>query len=104
MNDAPAQHVKNVVTARILEMDKRSCDNLLNAIILDKKEEDKKNQTIQRERLASRNRLMTKHNDRLAHADQLGVKIREPVEDYTMSMDGLKGLTKSKKVGDLSFI
>ena len=36
----PPSQVKGIVTNSVLKMDKRSCDNLLNAILEDKKVED----------------------------------------------------------------
>ena len=38
----PKAMVQNVVTPRVLEMDRRSCDNLLNEILRDKQQDDKK--------------------------------------------------------------
>jgi len=46
----PKQQVDNIVTKRVLAMDKDSCDNLLNAILDQKKQEDTKQNIIQRER------------------------------------------------------
>lgn len=42
LNHAPPSQVKNIVTDRVLDMDKRSCDNLLNAILEEKRLEDDK--------------------------------------------------------------
>ncbi len=46
LNHMPKNQVNCIVTKRVLQMDKRSCDNLLNAILEDKKEEDFKKRTI----------------------------------------------------------
>lgn len=42
LNHAPEATVKNIVTQRVLNMDKRSCDNLLNAILDEKRQDDAK--------------------------------------------------------------
>lgn len=57
-------------------MDRTSCDNLLKAILEEKKEEDAKKNIIQMTRLADRNRMMKKHNDRLSVAERIGVKVK----------------------------
>jgi hypothetical protein len=46
----------------VLEMDKRSCENLLKAILEEKKEEDLKKSLVQQERLISRNKTTERHN------------------------------------------
>jgi hypothetical protein len=46
----PKRQVDNIVTKRVLDMDQGSCDNLLNAILEQKKSEDMKQNIIQRER------------------------------------------------------
>ena len=46
----PKQQVSNIVTKRVLAMDKNACDNQLNAILDQKKQEDTKQSIIQRER------------------------------------------------------
>lgn len=43
-------------------MDKMSCDNLLNAILDEKKQDDTKQNIIQKERQIARNKLAIKHN------------------------------------------
>ena len=55
-------------------MDKRSCDNLLNAILEDKREDDVKKRTIKNEMQLERNRLMNKHNKRMEASESLGIK------------------------------
>ena len=72
----PQKMVKNVVTPRVLEMDRRSCDHLLMSIYEDKSQEDRKQALIQKERLASRNKLAMKHNERIAVANRIGVKVK----------------------------
>lgn len=57
-------------------MDRASCDHLLKAILEEKKDEDFKQNVIQMTRLADRNRMMQKHNDRLVQADKIGVKVK----------------------------
>lgn len=42
----PKSTVDGIVTRRVLEMDRRSCDNLLKAILEEKKEEDLKKNII----------------------------------------------------------
>jgi len=60
-------------------MDKRSCDNLLNAILEDKKEEDMKKRTIKQEMNLERNKLMRRHNERMHAAEKLGVKHKSSI-------------------------
>jgi hypothetical protein len=43
-------------------MDKRSCENLLNAILEEKKEEDFRKKMIQKERMIERNKTVVRHN------------------------------------------
>ena len=50
LNHMPKQQVSNIVTKRVLAMDKNACDNQLNAILDQKKQEDTKQSIIQRER------------------------------------------------------
>ena len=47
LNHVPKSSVAGIVTKSVLRMDKRSCDNLLNAIFLDKLEEDARKKIIQ---------------------------------------------------------
>jgi hypothetical protein len=47
-------------------MDRRSCDNLLNNILTEKKEEDFKKNVIQKTRQQERNKMMKRHNDRIS--------------------------------------
>lgn len=42
LNHLPKSQVNNIVTKRVLDMDKRSCENLLQAILDEKKQEDDK--------------------------------------------------------------
>lgn len=42
LNHIPQNQVDNIVTDSILKMDKMSCDNLLNSILVDKVNEDMK--------------------------------------------------------------
>jgi len=58
----PKSQVDNVVTPSVLRMDKRSCENLLEAILEEKREEDRKKQIIQSNRQDARNKLKLKHN------------------------------------------
>ena len=53
-----------------------SCDNLLTAILEDKKEDDIKKRTIKNEMMQERNKLMMKHNQRLDNAEKLGIKYK----------------------------
>lgn len=76
LNHAPLSQVKQVVTPRVLEMDRRSCDKLLKSILEEKQEENNKKAKVQKERRASLNRLAHAHNERLALANRLGVKIK----------------------------
>jgi len=75
INHIPPDHVKSIVTDKILEMDQRSCDNLLNAILQEKKEEDQKKRIKQQERTCARMKLANRHNMRLAQAEKIGVKL-----------------------------
>ena len=45
LNHMPKSQVNNIVTKRVLEMDQMSCDNLLNAILEEKREDDFKKRT-----------------------------------------------------------
>lgn len=74
LNHAPASQVKQVVTPRVLDMDRQSCDILLKGILQDKQQENTMRALQQRERRASLNKLAHKHNERLALAQRLGVK------------------------------
>lgn len=56
-------------------MDRKSCDNLLNAIIDEKKDEDQKRRIKQQERLYSRIQMANRHNQKLQFAESLGVKM-----------------------------
>jgi hypothetical protein len=47
LNNLPKKKVSHIVTNRVLEMDKRSCENLLKAILDEKKEEDLKKALVQ---------------------------------------------------------
>lgn len=62
LNHVPKEKVSSIVTKRILEMDKKSCDGLLNAIIDEKRAEDTKQNLIQKERFIARNKLALRHN------------------------------------------
>ena len=55
-------------------MDKRSCDNLLKGILKEKKDQDQKFSILQMERQKGRNKLKTRHNERLILAERIGVK------------------------------
>ena len=57
-------------------MDRNSCDNLLNAILTEKKEEDFKKNVIQTTRLQDRNKMMKRHNDRIHLAERIGIKVK----------------------------
>jgi hypothetical protein len=58
-------------------MDKKSCENLLQAILDEKKEEDFKKSLIQKERIIERNKTVKKHNQNLSDLATIGVKIRD---------------------------
>jgi len=58
-------------------MDKRSCENLLQAILDEKKDEDFKKSLIQKERIIERNKTVKKHNQNLTDLATIGVKIRD---------------------------
>ena len=58
-------------------MDKRSCENLLQAILDEKKDEDFKKSLIQKERIIERNKTVKKHNQNLSDLATIGVKIRD---------------------------
>lgn len=73
----PKKKVSHIVTNRVLEMDKRSCENLLKAILEEKKEEDMKKALVQQERLIARNKTTERHNKGLSHLAKIGVKIRD---------------------------
>lgn len=42
LNNMPPEHVDGIVTEKILNMDKQSCDNLLKTILVEKAKEDEK--------------------------------------------------------------
>ena len=65
INHSPKAAVDILVTPTVLKMDRASCDHLLKAILEEKKDEDYKQNVIQMTRLAERNKMMMKHNDRL---------------------------------------
>ena len=58
-------------------MDKKSCENLLKAILEEKKEEDFQKSIIQRERIIERNKTVVKHNKNLSDMASMGVKVRD---------------------------
>lgn len=68
LNHMPKSQVSSVVTPRILQMDQRSCDELLQGILEEKQQDGIKQSLIQRERMAARNKLAQRHNDRIAQA------------------------------------
>ena len=84
----PKRQVDNIVTKRVLDMDKGSCDNLLNAILEQKKSEDMKQNIIQRERQLQRNKLAIKHNLRIEQAERLGVKINSKLAKTVRNAQG----------------
>ena len=62
LNNLPKNKVGEIVTDSVLQMDKRSCENLLQAILDEKKDEDFKKSMIQKERRIERNKTVKKHN------------------------------------------
>jgi hypothetical protein len=67
LNNLPHKRVQHIVTNKVLEMDKRSCENLLQAILEEKKDEDIRKATVQQERLISRNKTVERHNQNMTH-------------------------------------
>lgn len=51
LNNLPQKRVEQIVTDSVLKMDKKSCENLLKAILEEKKLEDVKKSIVQRERI-----------------------------------------------------
>ena len=62
MNNLPKRKVSELVTDRILEMDKRTCESLIQNILEEKKVEDNRKNIRQLERLIHRNKTVEKHN------------------------------------------
>ena len=77
LNNLPKNKVGEIVTDSVLQMDKRSCENLLQAILDEKKDEDFKKSMIQKERRIERNKTVKKHNQNLSDLASIGVKIRD---------------------------
>ena len=67
-------------------MDRNSCDNLLNAILMEKREEDFKKNVIQMTRLEERNKIMKRHNDRIQLAERIGIKVKSNLNAQTGSV------------------
>lgn len=79
--------MQHIVTPKVLEMDKKSCENLLQAILEEKKEEDFRKQIMYNEKLIIRNKTMEKHNQQLSHLASLGVKIRDSTSELNNKND-----------------
>lgn len=77
LNNLPKNRVGHIVTDSVLQMDKRSCENLLQAILDEKSDEDFKNNMIQKERTIERNKTVARHNKNLSDLASIGVKIRD---------------------------
>ena len=58
-------------------MDKKTCENLIQAILEEKKIEDERKGIRQVERLIHRNKTVDKHNSMLDYQKSIGVKIHE---------------------------
>ena len=58
----PQKTIKAIVTPKILNMDKESCDNILNAFLKEKSAEDTKKLIQQKDRLINRNKMVARHN------------------------------------------
>lgn len=81
-------------------MDRASCDHLLKAILEEKKDEDFKQNVIQMTRLADRNRLMLKHNERLQLAERIGVKVKGSLTGGLSSIQPSVGSTTYNGVSE----
>ena len=104
MNHLPDNQVKNIVTTRVLNMDKRSCENLLQAI-LDEKKHDHDKRTIQQDsRQEERNKLKKSHNDRLLLAERIGVKMVQKSPQTSKFTDLSRAMnTTGLGEGDMTF-
>jgi len=63
LNNLPDQKVRSVVTDRILQMDKNSCQAILERILAEKKFQDNKIRIQKSERRELLTRLREKHNN-----------------------------------------
>lgn len=82
LNDLPNKTIKAIVTPKILNMDKQSCDSILNAFLKEKNAEDTKKLMMQKDRMINRNKMVARHNQSIESQKKLGVKIGVNKEDF----------------------
>ena len=75
LNHLPPKGVSRIVTDRILNYDKITCDRILNSILYEKKMEDVKKQNQQRKRQELRQKLSDRHNKSLQLEIRSGVRL-----------------------------
>ena len=82
INHLPQKGVSRIVTDKILDMDKVTCDRILQSILEEKQMEDIKKQKQQQNRLELRSKLNARH-DKLMDLEirsgvRLGMNTRQP--------------------------
>ena len=74
----PKKLVDQVITDHVLKRDKVTCDNMLNIILQEKQDEDRKRNIRAREKMLNRNKTVLRHNKQLSNMESIGVKIKSP--------------------------
>ena len=67
--------MERIVTDKILNYDKVTCDRILQSILEEKQMEDHRRQCVQRNRQEQRSRLSQRHNEVMRLEQQCGVRL-----------------------------
>lgn len=71
----PLKGTKNLVTKKVLDLDKKTCDYLLRKIYDDMSQKDFKSEMLQRARQEQRRKLVTRHNQTMELEQRCGVRL-----------------------------
>ena len=75
LNHLPTKGVERIVTDKILDMDKVSCDRILKSILEEKQCEDMRRQSVQSVRQDLRDKLSKRHHATMALEIKCGVRV-----------------------------
>ena len=88
LNHLPAKGVERIVTERILNYDKDTCDLILQKILLQKRQADLKKDFMQRNRQELRAKLRHRHNQVMELEQRCGVRLGMGSKTQRFSQDG----------------
>ena len=71
----PLKGTKNLVTQKVLDLDKKTCDYLLRKIYDDMSHKDYKSEMFQRARQEQRRKLVSRHNQTMELEQRCGVRL-----------------------------